>query len=80
MHSTNRRGRGPSTQGKMRRATSGKSSSQQGRTATCTDPLSEGTTEAGGGLRTGAGVHKSDDSRVTPVDVVEETTTNEVTP
>ena len=59
---------------------SGKSSSQQGLTATCTDPRSEGTTEAEGGWRTGACVRKSDDSRVTPVDVVSETTTSEVTP
>ena len=34
--------------------TSGRSFSQQGLTATCIDPLSEGTTEAAGGLRTGA--------------------------
>ena len=34
--------------------TSGRSFSQQGLTATCIDPLSEGTTEAVGGLRTGA--------------------------
>src|SRR5215831_19869975 len=34
--------------------TSGRSFSQQGLTATCTDLLSEGTTEVAGGLRTGA--------------------------
>ena len=34
--------------------TSGRSSAQQGLTATCTDPLSEGITEAAGGWRTDA--------------------------
>jgi len=37
VHHTSRRGRGPSTQGKRRSTPSGRSSSQQGLTATCTD-------------------------------------------
>ena len=54
MHLKSRRGRGPSTQGRMRRTTSGRSFSQQGLTATCIDLVAEDTTEARGGWRTGA--------------------------
>src|SRR5713101_6993048 len=52
VHHTSRRGRGPSTQGKMRSTTSGRSSSQQGLTATCTDLVlrRQPRHEEGGGL------------------------------
>jgi hypothetical protein len=80
VHHTSRRGRGPSTQGKMRRTTSGRSSSPQGLTATCKDRVSEGSTEARGGWRIGAGVRRSDEGGGTPADVVRETTTREGTP
>src|SRR5262245_1789395 len=53
--------------------TSGRSSSQQGLTATCKDLVSEGMTEAQGGFT-------SDDGEVTPADVVPEATMREVTP
>jgi hypothetical protein len=61
MHATSRRGRGPSPQRQRRSTTAGQASSQTGRTATGTDPRSEGPTEAAGGVRTGAGVRKSAD-------------------
>jgi hypothetical protein len=79
-HLTSRRGRGPSPPGQMGRTTSGRSSSQQGLTATGIDPRSEETTEAAGGWRTGAGARTSDEGGVTPADVVPETMTREVTP
>jgi hypothetical protein len=46
MHATSRRGRGPSPQRQRRSTTAGQASSQPGRTATGTDPRSEGPTEA----------------------------------
>jgi hypothetical protein len=60
--------------------TSGRSSSQQGLTATCKDLVSKGTTEVRGGLRTDAGARRSADGRVAPADGVQETPTSEVTP
>jgi hypothetical protein len=60
--------------------TSGRSSSQQGLTATCTDLVSEGHTEARGGWRTGAGARRSDEGGGTPADVIRVITTREVTP
>jgi hypothetical protein len=50
--------------------TSGRSSSQQGLTATCKDLASEGMPEARGGVRTGAGVRRSNEGRAIPADVV----------
>jgi hypothetical protein len=60
--------------------TSGRSSSQQGLTATGTDVVSAGRPEARRGWRTGAGVRRSDDGRVAPADGVHETPTSAVPP
>src|SRR5438034_248136 len=60
--------------------TSGRSSSQQGLTAPGKDWVAEGSPEARRGWRIGAGVRRSDDSRVAPADVGQETTMSEGTP
>jgi hypothetical protein len=80
MHATSRRGRGPSPQRQRRSTTAGQASSQPGRTATGTDPRSEGPTEAAGGVRTGAGVRTSADRGGTPTDLGRDPRTTEVTP
>jgi hypothetical protein len=80
MHATSRRGRGPSPQRQRRSTTAGQASSQPGRTATGTDPRSEGPTEAAGGVRTGAGVRTSADRGGRPTDLGRDSRTTEVTP
>jgi hypothetical protein len=54
MHHGSRRGRGPGTQRKIRRANVGKVYSLPGLTATGKDLLTKGETEAVGGFRIGA--------------------------
>jgi hypothetical protein len=55
------------TSRKKRSTTSGQASSQPGRTATGTDPRSEGPTEAAGGLKTGACVHPAFEVDAQPI-------------